>query len=122
MNHRRLTPKKLAFVAAYLSGKTGTEAAIAAGYSSGNARHRASSLLGSDPQVMQAVAAGQESLRRQMNYTAETAMAELSDAMELARETNNAVAIAHCVQLRAQLTGLLKRKATAKQECVGIYG
>jgi phage terminase small subunit len=107
MNHRKLTPRKLSFISAYLSGKGGAESAMAAGYSPGNARHRAYELLNNDPLVVEAIKDAQEKLRREANFNAEKAMDELNDAMKFARETKNATALARCIELRAKLAGLL---------------
>src|SRR5579864_5023170 len=109
-NHRKLTPRKMAFLSAYLSGKGGAESAIAAGYKSSNARHRAYELLNNDPLVVEAIKDAQEKLRREANFNAEKAMDELNDAMKFARETKNATALARCIELRAKLAGLLDTK------------
>lgn len=110
MNHRKLTPRKLAFISAYLSGKNGQESAIVAGYSPGNARHRAYELLNNDPLVDAAIKDAQEKLRKEANFNAEKAMDELNEAMKFARETKNATALARCIELRAKLAGLLDSK------------
>jgi phage terminase small subunit len=106
---RRLTPRKLKFIGEYLAGKNGQQAAVAAGYSAGNARHRAYELM-RDPLVEVAIKDAQEELRKQANFNAEKAMSELNDAMTFARETKNATALARCIELRAKLAGLLDTK------------
>ncbi len=110
MNHRKLTPRKMAFLSAYLSGKGGVESAVAAGYKPSNARHRAYELLNNDPLVVEAIKDAQDKLRREANFNAEKAMDELNDAMKFARETKNATALARCIELRAKLAGLLDSK------------
>jgi hypothetical protein len=54
-----------------------------------------------------AIAEHRSQLRAEANFNAEKAMAELIEAMQFARETKNATALARCIELRAKLSGLL---------------
>jgi hypothetical protein len=107
---KQMTPRQAKFVAEYLKGKSGAEAARAAGYSPGAARTRAHEFLNEHPLTMAAVAQAREALRTEANFNAENAMRELNDAMEFARQTKNATALARCIELRAKLSGLLDVK------------
>jgi phage terminase small subunit len=109
-NRKNLTPRQMKFVAAYISGKGGAESARFSGYSPANARGRAYELLNENKTVMAAIAEAQEQVRREANFSAEKAMDELNQAMQFARETKNATALARCIELRAKLAGLLDTK------------
>jgi phage terminase small subunit len=114
-NHRKLTPRKLAFISAYLSGRGGAESAIAAGYSPGNARHRAYELLNNDPLVMQAVADARDKLLKESNYGSERAMQELDEKIRAATAANQFSAVARFVELKMKMVGLLTEKKEAAQ-------
>src|SRR5215469_2423408 len=120
MNHRKLTPRKMAFLSAYLSGRGGAESAVIAGYSKTNARHRAYELLNNDPLVVEAIKDAQDKLRKEANFNAEKAMDELNEAMKFARDTKNATALARCIELRAKLAGLLDTKDKGPQTAFQI--
>jgi len=104
-----LAPRKAAFVKHYLEHGNGAQAAIAAGYSPRRtaAKSRAWVLLNRDDKVMRAVKLAQHTLADATQYDAQAAMKELETAMQFARDTNNATALARCIELRAKLTGLM---------------
>ena len=104
-----LPPRKAAFVKHYLEHGNGAQAAAAAGYSAHTnaAKSRAWVLLHRDKKVMRAVELAQHTLAEAAQYDAQAAMAELETAMQFARETNNATALARCIELRAKITGLM---------------
>lgn len=106
----QMTPRQQKFVAAYLAGKSGTQAAIDAGYAPKAARTRAYDLLHHNPHVKAALEEAREALKTQANFNADRAMAELNDAIAFARETKNATAFARCIELKAKLAGLLTEK------------
>ena len=101
-----LPPRKARFVKAYLVSGVGTVAYKEAGYSGNFASNNAIKLL-KDKKVAQAVAAGKAELAKEAKYDQQKAIAELDDAMQFARDTNNAGALAKCIELKTKLTGLL---------------
>jgi Terminase small subunit len=103
---RTLTIKQLAFIAGIKAGKTGVDAAIAAGYSVKSARHAAYQLL--ETKLVRAeIDRVHEELRAKTMYDLETAMAECGEGLQLAYKTNNASAAQKFVELRSKLNGLL---------------
>lgn len=117
-----LSPRKAAFVAAYLQHGNGAQAAREAGYSSNEnaAKSRAWALLNRDPDVIAAVAAAHATVAEQAVYDANKAMAELHDAMAFAKSTNNATALARCIELRSKISGVLIERAEIKSAVVNI--
>ena len=111
----QLKPKHALFVAEYLrNGNNGTQAAIAAGFSPRNARTHAADLL-KMATVAAAVDAARKAITEKIPYNAETAMAELADAMVFAKKTDNATALARCVELRSKLMGLMVDRQDVRQ-------
>jgi phage terminase small subunit len=111
---KKMNARQQNFVAAYLSGKSGVEAARIAGYSAGAARTRSTEMLHHNPLTMAAIKEGQEKLRVDANYNAERAMKELDDAIAFAVKTGNANAYANCVRQKCELSGLLDAKKSDK--------
>lgn len=107
---KMMTPRQQKFVAAYLSGKSGVQAAQEAGYSTTASRTRSYELLHFNENVKAALAEAQEKLKVQANFNAETAMAELNEAIVFAKSTKNATAYARCIELKSKLAGLLTEK------------
>ena len=107
---KAMTSRQQIFVANYLSGKSGVEAARLAGYSLKSARSRAHEFLHSHPLTMSAIKEGQEKLRIDANYNAEQAMRELDKMIAFSQETKNATAYARGIELKAKLFGLLSEK------------
>jgi phage terminase small subunit len=107
-----LKPIEAQFVAAYVTGKGAKASALEAGCPPSTAQKRASAWL-QKPAIIAAIEEHQRALRLSANYSAEKAMAELSEAMQFARSTRNANALAKCIELRSKLAGLLQEKPTA---------
>lgn len=82
------------------------EAADRAGYSGKVAAQR----LLNTPIVKKEVAARRESVSKKIEYTAETAMEELKEAMQFAKDTRNATAMVKAIETRAKVMGLLIEK------------
>ena len=105
---KELTPRQLQFVNAYLkNGGNGAAAAVEAGYSKGNSRHRAYELLNENEAVKKAIDEARTKLREATQYTAEKAMAAADDAFLMAELTKNAMAMVKATELKAKLCGLL---------------
>ena len=109
--------RKEKFVEALLTGVSGAEAARRAGYSPSDARGRASALM-KDPLVAQELEHRREKIREMTAYDVGRAMGELDAAMEFARETKNAGALAKTIELRTKLSGLMieRRDVRAMQQ------
>lgn len=118
----RLSPRKALFVEKYLVSGSGAEAARLAGYSSNenSAKSRAWHLLNKDEDVVAAVAAAHVNVAERAMYTAEAAMGELRDAMDFAKSTNNATALARCIELRSKISGILIDRAEIKTAVLSI--
>jgi phage terminase small subunit len=109
---KSLKPIEANFLSAYLQGKSARAAALEAGCPPSTATKRATAWL-QKPSVIAAIEEHQRTLRQTANYGAAKAMDELSEAMEFARSTRNANALAKCIELRSKLSGLLQEKPTA---------
>lgn len=107
---KKLTPQQAKFVAEYLRHGEGKAAAIAAGYSEHSAASQASVMLSTNEAVKEAIAAARNTLIAEGTYNLKTAMKEAEDAMQFAKDTDNANAYTKAVELRAKLNGLLIEK------------
>lgn len=107
---RQLTQKQRAFIAAYQSGLSGTQAAIQAGYSAHSARHTANHLVNNTPAVRAELDKVAQNLAEAAGYNGERCMAELDKAIAFAIETKQPNAYVKAIELRARLAGLLRDK------------
>lgn len=107
---RSLTQKQRAFIAAYQSGLSGTQAAIQAGYSAHSARHTANHLVNNTPAVRAELDKVAQNLAEAAGYNGERCMAELDKAIKFAIETKQPNAYVKAIELRARLAGLLRDK------------
>ncbi len=119
----RLSLKQVRFVAALIADPdaNGARAARVAGYSQKTAADAAHRLL-----HMPLIRAEVERTRREIaergGFNAEVAMRRLDDAAQFARDTNNATALARCIELQLRLHGMLVDKAQIQVERVDISG
>lgn len=107
---RQLTPKQRAFVAAYQTGISATQAAIAAGYSEHSARHIAHTLMHDNKLVRAELDKVSQNLAKAADYNGERCMAELDKAIAFAVQAKNPNAYVKAIELRARLAGLLRDK------------
>lgn len=119
---RQLTPRQLRFIAEYQKGVSGTDAAIAAGYSKRTARHAAYQLLHDNSQVRAELEKVRQNLAELTEYNAERCAAECDRGMEFALRTDNANAYVRAVELKGRLHGLLREKVDITVEHVDIRG
>lgn len=98
-----LSVSEVRFVSEIALGKSGAEAARAAGYSSRNAATR----LMHRPEIVAAIEAEKAKIREHTLYDVDKAMAETDKAIEMSRETRNPAAMVKAIELRAKLNGLL---------------
>lgn len=111
------------FVNAYGSDPraNATRAAVIAGYSPKNASKSAHNLLQRAP-VKAAIARIRESLVESGKFDAQVAMRRLDSAAQFARDTNNATALARCIELQLRLHGMLIDKAQIEVKTVDLGG
>ncbi|WP_119462932.1 terminase small subunit [Rhodospirillaceae bacterium SYSU D60014] len=102
------------FAAHYLKGGSASAAARAIGYAPASARKTASRLL-KDPTVQEMIEKARSELQARASYSADSAMKELDQAMDFARETGNATALARVIELRAKLAGLMVERVDQRQ-------
>lgn len=95
-----LTRKQQLYIAGISNGLTEKQAAIAAG-------SRGPGIFLKNPNVIAALAEVQSRAQDLAVYDTARCMAEALDAMEFAREMENAGAVVRAVELRARLSGLL---------------
>lgn len=107
---RQLTPKQRAFVAAYQTGISATQAAIAAGYSEHSARHIAHTLMHDNKLVRAELDKVSQNLAKVADYNGERAMHDADDAIAFAKQHKQASAMVKAVELKARLAGLLRDK------------
>jgi len=119
---RPLTPMQARFVEHYCAGKTQKESATLAGAIPKQASIVAHRML-QVPAVIDAIdkfnAKMAAVLNEKATYTAETATAELDQAIAFAMRTNNATAYARCIELKMKLRGLLEKDKGA--EAAGFH-
>lgn len=106
-----LKPRQLKFVEEYLrNGNNGAQAYMRAyETAAGDVTSRASRLL-NHPAVKAELAKRQDKIRGETEYTVRKGMEELDEAMQFARETDNATAYVKAVELRGKLNGLYVEK------------
>lgn len=116
LNHRQTL-----FVAAFLKHGNAAQAAREAGYNPETSNQTGYNLMNRDryPAVTDAIKAAQKKVMEEGEYNLKKAMAECEDAMNFAKETKNANALAKAVELRTKLNGLLVEKHDIKQ--VGFH-
>lgn len=95
------------FVEEYLKTGDGANSARAAGYTDANAARHAYQLTHKNKAVMDAIKAGRERFTNKCAYGLAEAMKEAADAIEFAKETNNANAYVKAVELRSKINGLI---------------
>ena len=111
---KRLPPKKARFVKEYLITGEGAAACKRAGYKTNHPAQRAHLLL-KNGKIAAAVDAGRLDIARNAQYDLKKAMEELDSAMEFARKSNNATALARCIELKSKLSGLLIDRTDLRQ-------
>ncbi|MEZ2417663.1 terminase small subunit [Luteibacter sp. RCC_6_2] len=119
---RDLNPKQRKFIAALVSGKPGTEAAIAAGYPARSAKHAAYQLTHENQAVraeLQRIAAA---LCQEADYGARTAVVELDAKIVAAEGVKQFGAVAKFLELKMRVFGLLRDKLDITVERVDING
>src|SRR5690348_13808092 len=89
-------------------GMTQKDAALAAGYSPRSTAAMYDAMK--DPKVRAELQRLNEKLREKTVYDAEAAFREAGDAIEFAKQTNNATALCRAIELRSRLHGLLVDK------------
>jgi phage terminase small subunit len=102
-----LTGRKAAFVAHYVMGSNGKDAAVAAGYSANTAKSTAWRLLHRDQAVMAAVRDAQAAVRAKAEITTESMLEQLKADREFAMECKQPVAAVRASEIQAKLAGLL---------------
>ena len=106
----KLNPRQERFVAEYLKDGNASRAAVAAGYSPKAAKDRGWNLLHESPAVMNALEIARKEVAEKSKYNLEKAMNEAQEAIDFAKQTENANAYVKAVELRSKLNGLLIEK------------
>lgn len=119
---RELTTKQRAFIAAYQTGISATQAVIQAGYSKHSARHIAHTLMHDNKLVRAELDKVSNTLAEAAGYNGERCMAELDKAIAFAVETKQPNAYVKAIELRARLAGLLRDKVDVTVERIDING
>ena len=104
-----MTPKQQRFVDEYLIDLNATQAAIRAGYSEKTAQEQGSRLL-SNVMVQKAVTEGQAEHADNCAVTVESLIAELAEAIKLAKDVSQPAAITGAVLAKAKILGLVVDK------------
>jgi hypothetical protein len=99
-------PRWQSFVASVASGATIAAAVRAAGYRCKAARQRGEKLL-QKPPIATALATVRAEMAKRAQYGMDKLVADLDSAMEFARSTENANALARCLELKGKALGLL---------------
>lgn len=102
---RVLNARQAVFVAEMLKGRTGKASAEVAGYTM-HPKDSAARLMRT-PAVRDALAAARKAAAEVAGYNGASAMAELAEALEFSKKTENATAFCRAIELRAKLMGLL---------------
>jgi hypothetical protein len=100
-------PRWQHFVAAVASGATVAAAVTGAGYTCRAPRQYGEKLLARKPEVAAALATVRAELAKRAQYGMDKLIADLDSAMEFARHTENANALARCLELKGKALGLL---------------
>jgi hypothetical protein len=117
---RELTTKQRAFIAAYQTGISATQAVIQAGYSKHSARHIAHTLMHDNKLVRAELDKVSHALAEAAEYNGERCMAELDEAIAFAVQTKQPNAYVKAIELRARLAGLLRDKVDVTVERIDI--
>ena len=104
-----LTPKQMAFVRGYTSGKSAAEAAREAGYAPHYARRAAQFLLG-NPTIRAEVERVQGAVREAADYDLNEAVKEIHSLISFAREKGNPMAAVKGAEVKLRLFGMLTDK------------
>jgi hypothetical protein len=100
-------PKWQRFVAAHASGATLAAAVTAAGYDCKKPLQYGQKLLKRKPEIAAALAAVRAEMAKRAQYGMDKLIADLDSAAAFARETENANALARCLELKGKALGLL---------------
>jgi phage terminase small subunit len=114
MPQKPLNPAHAKFVAEYLKDGNASRAAEAIGYSPKNPRQGGYKLL-QLPEIQAAIDETRKKIQAKAGYNLERAMTEAEEAIEFARQTDNANAYVKAVELRSKLNGLLVEKVDVRQ-------
>lgn len=117
---RELTTKQRAFIAAYQTGISATQAVIQAGYSKHSARHIAHTLMHDNKLVRAELDKVSNALAEAAEYNGERAMREADEAIVFAKQHKQASAVVKALELKARLAGLLRDKLDVTIERVEI--
>lgn len=114
---RKINPRQQKFVEEYLRHGNARNAATAAGYSPKSAKDLATKFVVQEksPAVTQALNEARAKSITLAAYNADVAMTECEDAIQFARETENANAYVKAVELKSKLKGLLVEKLDVRQ-------
>lgn len=113
MKSTRLPPRQALFVAAYLTGVCGAEAAVRAGYARSGAKVQAVRLL-KNPQVAAAVRTGQSEAAEKHEVDRDRVLSGLLEAVDLARAQGDPGAMIRAWTEIGRLCGLYAAEKTAK--------
>lgn len=105
------------FVMEYVRSGNRTAAAIAAGYAprrADNAGYRLSHI----PAIAEAVKAVRRALAERSRYTLDSLIAELDEAAEFARQTENAAALVRAREMKGKAMGLIVDRLDARVQAV----
>lgn len=103
---KALSPRHIEYVRYRAAGKSACESARLAGFSKHTARD-ASSRLDRHPLIAAELTKVRAEIVEITKYEATQAMAELDRTIAFAERTENATAMARCVELKMKLNGLL---------------
>jgi phage terminase small subunit len=113
-------PRWQFFVAEYVSGGNRTAAAIKAGYAprrANNAGYR----LAREPAIEKALAIVRKALAERTGFHHQTAMDQLKQDREYARQTDNAAAAVRATELMAKMAGHLVERVDARIQSVPFH-
>jgi phage terminase small subunit len=99
-----MTPRQLAFATQYALDHNGTAAAVRAGYAEVGAHVTASRLL-RKPNVAAVVAIHEADAAERLGLTREKVLEGLRDALEMARQQNNPVAMVAALREASKISG-----------------
>lgn len=104
-----LNIREMKFVKGLIAGKSQTLSALEAGYPKSRAGTDGSELM-KDPRIIAELASVRAEIRREAHYDLRAAMMEADEAIQFARETENANAYVKACELKSKLNGLLIEK------------
>lgn len=105
-----MKPRERKFVEEFLKHGHQTRAALAAGYAKSRAQSDGSNLVRKNEEVKAALAEARNKSVAAASYNIQAAMEEADQAIQFARETENANAYVKAVELKSKLNGLLIEK------------